>query len=133
VRITVTRAPWLVVAFTCFLHVNPAFGSSNYKCKKPACDITAIGHRKFFKTPSVGNWYSSDKEKELGDKYAAALEQRVEVVNDAGIMAYVDQVAQQVTQNSDADIPITVRIIRRTDAGAFTLLGGHLFLTTGLS
>jgi predicted Zn-dependent protease len=101
--------------------------------RKPACDITAIGHRKFFKTPSVGNWYSSDKEKELGDKYAAALEQRVEVVNDAGIMAYVDQVAQQVTQNSDADIPITVRIIRRTDAGAFTLLGGHLFLTTGLS
>lgn len=114
------------------LCLGPAFGSSSHKCKTPACDINAIGHRKFFNGPSVGNWYSTEKEKELGVKYSAVVEQRVDQVKDAGIIAYVDQVAQRIAQNSDADIPITVHIIRRNDAGAFTLFGGHLYLTTGL-
>jgi predicted Zn-dependent protease len=131
-RITASTALVLIGALTFSLNGNPAFGSSSHKCKKPACDISAIGHRKFYNSGSVGNWYSLEKEKELGEKYAAAVEQRVDLVKDADLNAYVDRVAQRIVQNSDADMPITVRIIRRNDAGAFTLLGGHLYLTTGL-
>jgi len=124
--------PVLILVLSQGLCVSPAFGSSGYKCKKPACDINAIGHRKFFKTPTVGNWYSTEKEKELGAKYAAALEQRVELLEDPGIVAYVDQVAQRIARNSDADMPITVRIIRENSTRALTLFGGHLYVTTGL-
>jgi len=127
-----TRVLFLIVGLAAFLYVDPALGSSSYKCKNAACDINAIGHRKFFNSPSVGNWYSTEREKELGEKNAALVEQRVNVVKDAGISAYVDQLTQRVAQNSDADMPITVRIIRNNDEGAFTLFGGHLYLTTGL-
>jgi predicted Zn-dependent protease len=131
-RITASTALVLIGALTFSLNGNPAFGSSSHKCKKPACDISAIGHRKFYNSGSVGNWYSLEKEKEFGEKYAAAVEQRVDLVEDADLNGYVDRIAQRIVQNSDADMPITVRIIRRNDAGAFTLAGGHLYLTTGL-
>jgi len=132
VRISTIGTLGLTLSFTLIVQAGAAFGSTRYKCKNPACDINAIGHRKFFKTPSVGNWYSTEKEKELGEKYSTAVEQRVVLVKDDGINAYVDQVAQRITRNSDADMPITVRIVRRDDPGAFTLYGGHLYLTTGL-
>ena len=48
------------------------------------------------------------------------------------MVAYVDQVAQRIAQNSDADMPITVRIIRENSTRAVTLFGGHLYVTTGL-
>lgn len=131
-KATTTTVIYLIFALTSALHVSLAFGSSSHKCKEPACDINAIGHRKLFNGPSVGNWYSTEKEKQLGEKYAAAVEQRVDIVKDAGINAYVGQVAQRVARNSDADMPITVRVIRQNDVGAFTLFGGHLYLTTGL-
>jgi len=122
----------LIVAFAFVVQASFAFGSSNYKCKKPACDVSAIGHRKLFEGPSVGNWYSTEKEKELGAKDAATVEKRVDILKDSTITDYVDQVAQRIAQNSDADIPITVRVIRRDEVGAFNLFGGHLYLTTGL-
>jgi predicted Zn-dependent protease len=120
-----------IFALTSALH-SPAFGSSSHKCKEPACDINAIGHRKLFNNHSVGNWYSTQREKETGGKYATAIEEKVDIVKDAAISAYIDHVAQRIVQNSDADMPITVRLIRRNDAGAFILWGGHLYLTNGL-
>lgn len=131
-KATTITVIYLIFALTSALHVSSAFGSSSRKCKEPACDINAIGHRKLFNGPSVGNWYSTEKEKQLGEKYAAAVEQGVDIVKDAGINAYVGQVAQRVARNSDADMPITVRVIRQNDVGAFTLFGGHLYVTTGL-
>jgi hypothetical protein len=110
----------------------PAAGSSGYKCKRPACDINAIGHRALVNIPSVGDWFSLKKEKELGDRYAAELEQKVEIVKDEAVASYVDRVAQHIAQNSDADMPITIRIIRRSDVGVYTLPAGHIYITTGL-
>ena len=103
-RDTTTTVLYFIVALTPALYIIPAFGSSSYKCQNQACDINAIGHRKLFNGPSMGNWYSPEKEKELGDKYAIALEQRVDIVKEAGITAYVDRVAQRIAQNSDADM-----------------------------
>lgn len=127
-RITLSRVLRRLVAFTSALAVSPAQGSS--KCTQPACDINAIGHRKLF-GQGVGNWYSLQTEKKLGDKDAAEFEKKVEIVKDEAVASYVDRVAQHIVQNSDADMPVTVRIIQENDAGAFTL-PGHLYLTTGL-
>jgi predicted Zn-dependent protease len=129
-RIPAKRILWVIVALAVSSGVIPALGSSSYKCKQPACDINAIGHRKLF-AQGVGNWYSPQTEKKLGDQYAAEFEKKVEIVKDEAVTSYVDRVAQHIAQNSDADMPVTVRIIQRNDAGAFTL-PGHLYLTTGL-
>ena len=127
-RAPATTILWLILLVPPY----PAFGSSSHKCKHPACDINASGHRERFNNHSVGNWYSTEREKEIGGKYATTIEQKVDIVKDAAISDYIDRVAQRIVRNSDADMPITVRLIRRNDAGAFTLWGGHLYLTTGL-
>jgi predicted Zn-dependent protease len=132
VKITAAGTFGLLLTFAFFTHSNFAYCSSNYKCKNLACDINAIGHRNLSGGRGVGNWYSTAKEKELGATHAAAVERKVEIVKDAGINAYVDQVAQRIAENSDADMPISVRIIHRDDVGAFVLMGGHLYVTTGL-
>jgi len=132
VRDTVTGTLGLILAFTFVAQASRAYGVSNYKCKNSACDITAIGHRNLSGSRGVGNWYSTEKEKELGNKYAAEVEQRVDIVKDAAITGYVDLVTQRIAQNSDADMPVAVRVIRTNDSGAFTLFGGHIYLTTGL-
>lgn len=129
-RITTMRVLGLILTFTFSVH-DPAYGSSNYKCKTPARDINAIAHRKLFNR-GVGNWYSTEKQKELDKNCSAELEQRVQIVQDIDINAYVDHVAQRLALNSDADVSITVRIIRTNDADAVTLIGGHLYLTIGL-
>lgn len=131
-RIPPKRILSLILALGFPFEVIPAGGSSTYKCKRPACDINAIGHRKLVMIPSAGEWYSVKKEQELGDKYAAELEQKVEIVKDEAVTSYVDSVAQRVAQNSDADMPITIRIIRRSDVAAYTMAGGHIYLTTAL-
>jgi predicted Zn-dependent protease len=117
-----------LVLITC-LAANSAFGSSRKKCSKPACDINAIGHRKLVKND---NWFSPEKEKAFGEKYSAALEQKVELLKDVPITTFVGRVAQHIAQNSDAQIPVTVRVIRSNDVYAFTLPGGHLYLTSAL-
>ena len=119
----------LYVAFTVCFVLNSAFGSSHHKCSKPACNINAIGHRKLVKDQ---NWYSPEKEKDMGDKFSAALEKKVEVLKDESVTNYVDRVAHRIAQNSDAEVPITVRIIRSRAVSTFTLPGGHLYLTSGL-
>lgn len=125
------RAPAKAILLLILLvPVYPAFGSSSHKCKHPACDINAIGHRKLF--ASNRNWFSAEKERETGDKLSSALEQQVEILKDDPVTTYVDSVVKQIEQNSDADMPIAVRIIRRSDVSAFILPGGHLYLTTGL-
>jgi len=129
--ISTRRILWVAVALTISIEVTPAFGSAHHKCKKPACDINAIGYRKLVIVPSVKR-YPIQNEKELGDKHAAALETRVRLVSDEKVASYVDRVAQHIKQNSDADVPINVRIIRSSDVSAFTLPAGHLYLTTGL-
>jgi beta-barrel assembly-enhancing protease len=125
-RAPATTILWLIL----LVPVYPAFGSSSHKCKHAACDINAIGHRKLF--ASNLNWFSAEKEREMGDKLSAALLQQVEILRDDPVTTYVDRVVKQIAQNSDADIPIAVRIIRRSDVSAFILPGGHLYLTTGL-
>jgi predicted Zn-dependent protease len=117
-----------LVLIICFA-ASSAFGSSHKKCSKPACDINPIGHRKLVKDET---WFSPEKEKAFGDKFSAALEQRVELLTDERITAVVDRVAQHIAQNSDAQIPVTVRVIRSNNAYALTLPGGHLYLTSAL-
>jgi predicted Zn-dependent protease len=115
------------------LSANAASDAPLPKRSKSDRDINAIGHRQLSGTgPGIGNWYSPQKEREFGEKYSAAFEKSVTILHDPAIDAYINAVAQRITQNSDATLPSTVRVVNIAEPGAFTLPGGHLYLTSGL-
>jgi beta-barrel assembly-enhancing protease len=121
----------LVLAFSLSLFANPAIASSSArKHSKSDRDITAIGHRRI--TDPRFNWYSLDKEKELGAKLSANLELSTAILSDSKTATYLNRLAQTITKNSDAELPVTVRVIDSEKVYAFTLAGGYQYVTRGL-
>jgi predicted Zn-dependent protease len=78
------------------------------------------------------NFYSIEHELALGKQLSAELERQVKLSDDAILSEYVNRVAQKITRQSDATLPVTVRIIESGDLNAFTLPGGHIYLNSGL-
>jgi predicted Zn-dependent protease len=107
----------------------PALIFAQTKRSKSDADINAIGHRNITQGP---NFYSPEKEKELGSKLAQEIERSSQFVNDPSITAFVERIAQTVGQNSDKHMPITIKLIDTEDPKAFTLPGGHQYITRGL-
>jgi len=124
----------LTLALMCAagLFSKPAFGASPSARKRSRSDrnIDAIGHRKIaYISP---NWYPIDKEKEMGETQSAILEQAPALLSDDGTIAYLERLAQAIAHNSDAQIPITIRIIDSAEAYEITLPGGYQYITRGL-
>lgn len=101
-----------------------AFGSSPSarKRSKSDRDIDAIGHRTIAYGPA--NWYSLEKEKEIGQELSSSLERSTALLRDARTAAYLDRLAQAIAQNSDVQMPVTVRVIDSEEVYALTLPGG---------
>lgn len=79
-----------------------------------------------------GNWYSLDTEKEMGKRYSAQLERDFKLMDDRAITDYVARIADNVAKNSDAQLPITVRLLDSDQLQATTLPGGYQYITRGL-
>jgi beta-barrel assembly-enhancing protease len=107
----------------------PALVFGQVKRSKSDSDINAIGHRNIAQGP---NFYTPDKERELGNKQALEIEKSSQFVNDPLITAFVERIAQNVERNSDKHMPITIKLIDTEDSKAFTLPGGHQYVTRGL-
>jgi beta-barrel assembly-enhancing protease len=107
----------------------PALVFGQIKRSKSDADINAIGHRNIAQGP---NFYTPDKEKELGNKLALEIEKSSQFVNDPLITAFVERVTQNVERNSDKHMAITIKLIDSEDLKAFTLPGGHQYVTRGL-
>jgi len=93
-------------------------------------DVSRIGHR------GIGrgfNLYSLKSEHELGLSLAASFDHSSRRVNDPTLNAYVNDIAQKIVRNSDAEVPFTVRLI---DSGeiprAYGLPGGFLYVDSAL-
>lgn len=123
-RIWAACAVWL--ASLCLLTAL-AFGQT--KRSKSDANISAIGHRNIAHGP---NFYSSGKEKELGNKLALETERFARFLNDPPITAFVERIALNVERNSDKHMPITIRLIDSDTVKAFTFPGGHQYITRGL-
>src|ERR1041385_1538841 len=113
------------------LKVDPLFASSGERPSRSDKDISAIGHRNIG-GKGLGNWYSLDQEKEMGKKLSLQVEQSSKILDDPAITEYVARVAENISRNSDAQMPITVRLIDSEHIEAFTLPGGHQYITRGL-
>src|SRR5437879_4621061 len=94
-----------------------------------AADLDKIGKRNLAKGV---NFYSLDREKALGRQLAQETERAARVVNDSEITAYVNALAQKLARNSDARMPITVRILESKAADVTTLPGGYLYVNSAL-
>jgi predicted Zn-dependent protease len=111
---------------------SPAYPSSEKKRARAYRDINAIGHRVIGYPYGTGNWYSLDKEKELGTQVSAAFEKSIPLLRDSMTESYLDRLGQVIARNSDAQLPITILVIDSEDSYFLTLLGGHQYVTRGL-
>jgi len=85
---------------------------------KSDADIDSIGHRKISQET---NFYSPEREKELGKRLASEIDNSSKFVTDTEITAFVDSVAQKIEQNSDKHMAIAVKLIDSDEARSFTL------------
>jgi len=92
-------------------------------------DINHIGDR------GVGNGankYSLERERKLGHALAQDVDLSSKLVTDPMITEYVNRLGQRIVGNSDAQIPVTIKVIESDEINAFTLPGGYLYVDTGL-
>ena len=93
-------------------------------------DVEHIGRR------GIGhgfNIYNRTRERQLGASLAAAFDHNTKVITDPVINEYINQLAQRIVRNSDAEIPFIIKVI---DAGdiprAYGLPGGFLYVDSAL-
>ena len=92
-------------------------------------DINHIGDR------GVGNganMYSPERERKLGHALAQDVDLSSKLVTDPVITEYVNRLGQRIVGNSDAQVPVTIKVIESDEINAFALPGGYLYVDTGL-
>lgn len=95
-------------------------------------DIDAIGNRKVGCDRGLGNWYSLEKQIEMGRGYAQQVESTTKLVTDPVIVEFVNRVGQNLVRNSDAQVPFTIKVVDTDDINAFALPGGFFYVDSGL-
>jgi predicted Zn-dependent protease len=96
--------------------------------KNPMDNVYDIGNRRVAHRSIV----SQQREIALGTKYAKEIERDSKIIKDPVITEYVNRVEQNIAQNSDAKIPISVHVIDSPSINAFALPGGYIFVNAGL-
>ncbi|HKW68485.1 MAG TPA: M48 family metallopeptidase [Terriglobales bacterium] len=95
-------------------------------------DIAAIGNRNVGCGEGVGNWYSIEKQVQMGKQFAAQVESSVKLINDPTVTEYVNRIGQNLVRNSDAKVPFTIKVIDSDEVNAFALPGGFFYVNSGL-
>jgi predicted Zn-dependent protease len=80
----------------------------------------------------VGNWYSIEKQVQMGKQFAAQVESSVKLINDPTVTEYVNRIGQNLVRNSDAKVPFTIKVIDSDEVNAFALPGGFFYVNSGL-
>jgi len=95
-------------------------------------DVNAVGNRNVGCGRGIGNWYSLEKQIEMGRGYSQQVEASSKLINDPVITEYINRVGQNLVRNSDAQVPFTIKIIDTDDINAFALPGGFFYVDSGL-
>lgn len=92
-------------------------------------DVAKIGER------NVGtgmNFYTLDREVEMGRAWADEVERQVRLVSDPVVNEYVNRLGQNLVRNSDAKEPFTIKVVISSEVNAYALPGGFLYVNTGV-
>jgi len=101
----------------------------NVKPLKDKEDPLKIGKRKL----NGGiNFYSAEKELNLGRQLAAEIDAKSKFITDPVITEYINRVGQNIVLRSDATIPFTIKLLDSPDVNAFALPGGFLYVNSAL-
>jgi predicted Zn-dependent protease len=73
-----------------------------------------------------------EKQIALGKQYARQVEATVKLIQDPVITEYVNRVGQNNVRNSDAKVPLTIKVIDSDEINAFVLPGGFFYVNSGL-
>ena len=95
-------------------------------------DIDAIGNRNVGCNRGMGNWYSLDKQIEMGRSYAQQTESQAKLIKDPVVTEYINRIGQNLVRHSDAEVPFTIKVIDTDDINAFALPGGFFYVDSGL-
>ncbi len=95
-------------------------------------DVGAIGNRNVGCGEGVGNWYSLEKQVQLGKEFAQQVEASSKLITDPVITEYVNRIGQNIVRNSDARVPFTIKVIDSDEINAFALPGGFFYVNSGL-
>ena len=95
-------------------------------------DINSIGNRNVGCGRGVGNWYSLDRQIQMGKEFAQQVETTAKMVADPVITEYVNRIGQNLVRNSDAQVPFTIKVIDSDEVNAFALPGGFFYVDSGL-
>jgi predicted Zn-dependent protease len=96
--------------------------------KDPMDNVYDIGKRRVAHHSII----SQKHEIAIGQQYAKEIDRTAKLVKDPVVTEYVNRVAQNIAENSDAKIPITVKVIDSPEINAFALPGGFIYVDTGL-
>ncbi len=77
------------------------------------------------------NFYSLNKEVNMGRQLAADVDRQGKFVDDPVVNEYVNRVGQNLALHSDAKIPFTIKVLDSDDVNAFALPGGFLYVNKG--
>lgn len=109
---------------------SPSSSGSEGKTEKSGkYDVDRIGQR------SIGrgvNLYSLQKERALGESMASAIDRGTRFVPDPEISGYINRLGQKIARYSDAEVPLTIKVIDSPDLRVFALPGGFLYVDKGL-
>ena len=127
-----TQRRQALIWLSCALAFVPAssFAESGRKRSRSDRDIHAIGNRKVAYLPPER--YPLQAERTMGGTESAAFEQSTSILKDEKTQAFVERLAKRIADNSDVQMPITIRILDRAEVDEFVLPGGHLYVTHGL-
>lgn len=78
------------------------------------------------------DFYSLEKEAQIGRQLAAEIDRQAKFVTDPVITEYVNRVGQNIALRSDSKTPFTIKVIESPDVNAFALPGGFLYVNSGL-
>jgi len=77
------------------------------------------------------NFYSLNKEVNMGRQLAADVDRQGKFVEDPVVTEYINRVGQNIALHSDAKIPFTIKVLDSDDVNAFALPGGFLYVNKG--
>jgi predicted Zn-dependent protease len=97
--------------------------------KDPIKDPEEIGKRDVGKGV---NFYSLEQEIALGKQMVQDVETQSRALGDPVITEFVNRIGQNLARNSDAKVPLTIKLLDSEEVNAFALPGGFFFVNSGL-
>jgi predicted Zn-dependent protease len=121
----------LTVLFLLIFTPRAATGAPPPQSKRSPSDaeITAIGKRTIVKSPYPMSLYGQITS---GKQFAQGIERTARILDDPMVTEFLNRLHEKLTQNSDAKVPFTVRVIDSEFPDAFVLSGGYLYVHSGL-